>query len=530
MKFSTVIRYLFLAVFNAFVIYLIPVTIAFESWFLLTIILIISFLINLTYLTTRMKPLKWITPGMIFLLSFVVFPAAYSFYVSFTNWSTGHILTKQQAIERLEDLTFTKDDQKGVEFDLYVLQDQNLEFYFLADLDSENLLFGKAIRESEYSQANYASHEPSLKNSSGKIVIPNEYYLLSGKEQIANSSELQDLALLIDKNTRIQLYNISVFGASSGRLLSAQQKYSYDAQTETLYDNVNNLSCSLGDRGNFVCDGQNIDPGWRITVGTENYQRIVEDERFRGPLRIVTFWTFQFAFFAVFLTFFVGLLLSVTLNKDSLRFQKIYRSIYILPYAIPGFISILVFKGLLNPDFGLVNDWFAPVYELFNIEPINWFRTKGSSRAAVLLVNTWLGFPYMFLITTGALQSIPSELLEAAKVDGATSRQSFWKITFPLLLVSISPLLIGAFAFNFNNFTLIFLLTSGGPPIVGADVAVGYTDILISFTYDLAIAGGRGYQFGLAASVTTIIFLIVLLISAISFRYSKRLERVYGNL
>ena len=96
--------------------------------------------------------------------------------------------------------------------------------------------------------------------------------------------------------------------------------------------------------------------------------------------------------------------------------------------------------------------------------------------------------------------------------------------------VSISPLLIGAFAFNFNNFTLIFLLTSGGPPIVGADVAVGYTDILISFTYDLAIAGGRGYQFGLAASVTTIIFFIVLIISAISFRYSKRLERVYGNL
>ena len=128
------------------------------------------------------------------------------------------------------------------------------------------------------------------------------------------------------------------------------------------------------------------------------------------------------------------MLLSITLNKDSLKFQKIYRSIYILPYAIPGFISILVFKGLLNPDFGLVNEWFAPVYELFNIEPINWFRTKASSRAAVLLVNTWLGFPYMFLITTGALQSIPKELLEAAKVDGATSRQSFWKITFPLLL------------------------------------------------------------------------------------------------
>ncbi len=98
MKYSTFARYFFLAIFNGFVIYLVPVTIAFESWFLLTIIIVISLLINLTYLTSRLKPLKWITPGMIFLLSFVVFPAAYSFYVSFTNWSTGHILTKQQAI------------------------------------------------------------------------------------------------------------------------------------------------------------------------------------------------------------------------------------------------------------------------------------------------------------------------------------------------------------------------------------------------------------------------------------------------
>ena len=179
--------------------------------------------------------------------------------------------------------------------------------------------------------------------------------------------------------------------------------------------------------------------------------------------------------------------MAITLNNEKVKFQKIYRSIYILPYAIPGFISILVFRGLLNPDFGLVNDWLDPLYELLNIEPIRWFRTEGSSKAAVLLVNTWLGFPYMFLIVTGALQSIPNELIEASKVDGATPRQSFWKITFPLLLVSISPLLIGAFAYNFNNFTLIFLLTGGGPPIVGADVSVGYTDIFcLLYTSDAA--------------------------------------------
>ena len=229
-------------------------------------------------------------------------------------------------------------------------------------------------------------------------------------------------------------------------------------------------------------------------------------------------------------SFFVGLLLSIILNKDNLKFQRIYRSLFILPYAIPAFVSVLVWKGLLNPDYGVINNWFAPMYEILEIEPIKWLKTKESARAAVLLVNTWLGFPYMFLITTGALQSIPKELIEAAKVDGASGIQSFWRITFPLLMVSISPLLIGSFAFNFNNFTLIFLLSGGGPPVIGSEVAVGWTDILISFTYKLAISGGRGNMFGLASTVTIVVFGIVLLISALSFRYTKRLERIYGNI
>ncbi len=242
MKISTALRYFFLAVFNAAAFYVIPLAISFESWFLLLIIGLITILINFTYLTERFKALKWITPGFIFLIAFVLFPAGYSFYVSFTNWSTGHILTKQQAIERLEDLSYSLDDQKGVEFDLYVLQDQNLDFYYIADLDDENILFGQAITDDEYDDKYFANHEPSLKNSNGEIVIPENFYQLSGKEQIANSSQLQELALLVDKNTRIKLYNISVFGASSGRLSSSQQKYSYDVDTDTLFDNSKNLS------------------------------------------------------------------------------------------------------------------------------------------------------------------------------------------------------------------------------------------------------------------------------------------------
>ena len=529
MKFSSILRYAFLGIFNAGSVYLIPLIITFESWFLLSVLIFIMFLINFTYLTDKFAALKWITPGVIFMFSFVVFPAAYNTYVSFTNWSTGHILTKTQAIDLLEARTYTPEDQRGVEFDIYIFEDDNQEYYFGADLNENEFLFGKAVSQDLIKEATFARHEPSLKNSSGEIVPPEGFKLLLGKDQINLANKLQELSLVIDTSTRAQLYKISVFGSSTGRLLSTSQRYSYDSDNDILYDNSTNATCS-SDGDNFLCNGESVDPGWRVFVGSENYKKLFSNQRIRGPLELVTKWTFQFATLTVFLAFSVGLLLSITLNKEKLKFKRLYRALYILPYAIPAFVSVLVWKGLLNPDYGVINTWLDPFYSFFDIEPIKWLKTKESARAAVLLVNTWLGFPYMFLITTGALQSIPKELTEAAKVDGATGVQSFWRITFPLLMVSISPLLIGSFAFNFNNFTLIFLLSGGGPPVIGSEVAVGWTDILISFSYRLAISGGRGNLFGLASSVTIIIFGIVLLISALSFRYTKRLERIYGNI
>src|SRR5213075_2611573 len=120
------------------------------------------------------------------------------------------------------------------------------------------------------------------------------------------------------------------------------------------------------------------------------------------------------------------------------------------------------------------------------------------ARASVIFVSMWLTFPYFFLVSMGALQSIPMELTEAARVDGGGPWQVFRKVTLPLLLVAVAPLMIASFAFNFNNFNNIFLLTGGGPAMNGSSVA-GSTDILISYTYKLAIATGRGQGFGLAS-------------------------------
>jgi ABC-type sugar transport system permease subunit len=177
---------------------------------------------------------------------------------------------------------------------------------------------------------------------------------------------------------------------------------------------------------------------------------------------------------------------------------------------------------MFNTEVGIINRLLISL----EIGRIPWFQEPFWAMAALVLVNLWLGFPYMMTISLGALQSIPSELYEAAIVDGATRWQRFRRITLPLLMVSLAPLLVGSFAFNFNNFTLIFLLTGGGPSVPGEVGVAGATDILISYTYKLAFGGGRGIQYGFAAAVSIVIALIIGAISLINFRLAGTFEEV----
>jgi len=140
-------------------------------------------------------------------------------------------------------------------------------------------------------------------------------------------------------------------------------------------------------------------------------------------------------------------------------------------------------------------------------------------------VNLWLGFPYMFLVCMGALQSIPDELQEAATVDGAKPWAVFRLIKLPLLLVTVAPLLIASFAFNFNNFNTIYMLTDGGPRDSNAPIPVGFTDILITMVYKVAFTG-QSRDYGLASAYSIIIFIIVAVIAVIAFRRTKTLEEL----
>ena len=223
-----------------------------------------------------------------------------------------------------------------------------------------------------------------------------------------------------------------------------------------------------------------------------------------------------FATLSVILTFALGLFLASTLKDSRVKGQKLYRSIVILPYAIPSFIGVLVWSGFYNRDFGLIND-------LTGLS-VNWLGNATTAKAAVLLTNLWLGFPYMFLVTTGALQTIPADLKEAANIDGATGFTAFRLITLPLLLVTTAPLLVATFAFNFN-FNVIFLLTEGGP-FTPDSPTPGGTDILISYTIRLAFGAG-GAQFGFASAIAVLLFLITGVIAAVQFRFTRALEDVH---
>ncbi len=195
--------------------------------------------------------------------------------------------------------------------------------------------------------------------------------------------------------------------------------------------------------------------GGRSTSASDNYTRAFTDSSVSGPFLGILGWNFAFAILTVVTTFAAGLLVAIALNSPRLRALRFYRLLIVLPYAMPSFAMLLVWRDMFNTDFGLINNLTG--------RPSTGSGTCGRARFAVLLVQFWLGYPYMFLVCLGALQSIPADMTEAAAVDGARPFQAFRAVVFPLLLVAVAPLLIASFAFNFNNFNVIQLTTAGAP-------------------------------------------------------------------
>ncbi|MCM3273139.1 sugar ABC transporter permease [Paenibacillus elgii] len=250
-------------------------------------------------------------------------------------------------------------------------------------------------------------------------------------------------------------------------------------------------------------------------VGFRTFYDLFAQDAWRSTFFGISVWNIIWAAASTSTVFLSGLLLAMMVNHPQVRFKKFWRTAFILPWAIPQFISILVFRVLLNGTFGPVNDLIVKL----GFSPVPWLSDPTMAKVSVILVNLWFSTPFLMALMSGILTTLPRDLYEAADVDGASGLQKFVKITLPLVLMATAPIFIMQFAFNFNNFNLIYLLTDGKPNNPDYYYA-GSTDILISWIFKMTL---NQSQFNMASAVSIIMFI---LIAAFSLWNYKRMKSV----
>ncbi|MEC5422950.1 ABC transporter permease subunit [Virgibacillus sp. C22-A2] len=249
-------------------------------------------------------------------------------------------------------------------------------------------------------------------------------------------------------------------------------------------------------------------------VGFDNFVNLITVPIWQDTFLSVFFWTIVWTVVATTLQLALGLFLALLVNDSRIKFKKLIRTILILPWAVPAFVTILIFSAMFNDDFGAINrDIIIP---LFGGGGLPWLSDPLYARIAIIMIQTWLGFPFIFALFTGVLQSISKEWYEAADVDGGSRSQKFRHITLPHVMFATAPLLIMQYAQNFNNFNVIYLFNEGGPPVRGQNA--GGTDILISWVYKLTFDTNN---YSMAAVISIIMGVIVSAFAFYQFRRTR---------
>ena len=498
------IKIALLSISNALAVYASYVLVSHSRWPVLAAVIAGALLIDWFYLAPRSwtLPAKFLIPGTIFLIAFQLLPIAYTIDIAFSNYSTGHILTKAQAVGQIK-ITSLEQPANGRQFDIAVARDGSGHLVLLMHQEGNGKLYVGTTKGLEPLPAAGVKLGPS-----GAPASAPGYTILQGAALFALDTTLRTFKVPTSGDAAIEPQGTSL-------AVELRPTLVYSAAGGTFTRISDGKVFRDNGRGSFVAGADELEPGWKTATGFANFDKIIHDPLVRTPFLSIFVWTFIFAGVSVFASFAVGLFLAIALDKRGMRLQRFYRSVVVIPYAIPSFLSLLVWAGLLNDDFGVVNHIFHT--------HIPWLFDSNWARVSCILVNIWLTTPYFFLVSMGALQSIPAELTEAGRVDGGGPFQLFRRVTLPLLLVAVAPLMIASFAFNFNNFNTIYLLTGGGP-FNGSSSIAGSTDILISYTYKIASAAGKGNDYGLASAMAIVIFFIVATISGISFWRTKSLE------
>ncbi len=484
-------------------LYLVTLIYAAGELLLAGTMLVIVSLALWVYASRRLYAFRYLFPGIAAALIFVVFPMLYTIAIGFTNYSSRNLLEFPRAQAYFLTETY-RADGTSYEFTLHAAGSEFRARLAKSGTDRAFLVGPLALALDRPLEVTAEAQATSAAALSEPLPL---------KEVIARQKALSALIVVMPDGSRVRMSGLREF-APVRPLYLRNPDGSLTNQQDASVIRPNMTS------GYFeTAAGERLQPGFQAPIGWDNYKRIFTEPRFREPFLRIFIWTVMFSALTVVFATSLGMFLAVLLNWDALRFKGTYRLMLFLPYAVPGFISILVFKGLFNQNSGEIN---LILNALFGIKPA-WFSDAFLARVMLLLVNTWLGFPYMMVVCMGLIKAIPADLYEASAVAGAGPITNFARITLPLILKPLTPLLISAFAFNFNNFVLIFLLTGGRPDFLDTDVPAGTTDLLVSYTYRIAFQDS-GQNFGLAAAISSVIFLMVAAVSLVQMRFTRIAE------
>lgn len=454
-----------------------------QQYALAMVFVVLTAAFAVIFTSKRLYTARFYYPAIGGLLLFTVFPVLYTGYVGFTNYGGSNLLTFEQ-VQRFYTSQVVVDKSTEQPFSLTKTQNGLQLWLPETQLISEPFTSASAGSTLMLKPGEQPSNLLPIKEmvKQRKLLGALNFETPEGIE--LRSAAIKTLATVIPAYTLLD---------ESGRLQDSSGAVLTPDHSEGYYQ---------------TAEGEYLKPGWKTWVGGRNFDRMLNSEGIREPIIEIFVWTLIFAFGSVLGCFAVGMLLALILQWPELRGKNIYRILLILPYAVPAFISILVFRGLFNQNFGEINFLLDA---LFGIKP-DWFTDPFLARTIVLFVNIWLGYPYMMLLAMGFLQSIPTDHYQAAAIEGAGPVRRFFSITLPQILPPFVPMLISAFAFNFNNLVLIILLTRGGPDMTGTLIPAGSTDILASFTYRIAFSDSA-QDFGLAGAISMVMFVIVAVIA-----------------
>lgn len=474
------------------------------TWFLGVAVILLMVGINaVVLLRRRLMAWRWLAPGLSALLLMTVAPIVYTVYVAASNYDANHLLTQNQAVEALERQTFLPEDAPEYRWAAYESADGDYALWLVPPTGASLLIEpGQAAQE-----ATPGSGGVGVEDAEGFPTTIEGYERLDRVETVANLTALTGETFGTGEDG-VVIASLDQAARFEQRYVADDSGVVTDQQTGTTYEAV---------EGTFTsADGQVLSPSFQAFVGLDNVQRVFADSDIRGAVLDIFLWTVAFAVIVVGVQFFIGLAIALVLNDPALprRVAKAVRSVLLLPYVVPTYLTILVWGALLNQNRGVIP---LALERYLSIDP-GWVDDPTGAKVAVLMVAFWLGFPYFLLITSGALQAIPADLLEAAMVDGAGAWRRFREVVFPLLLQMVSPLIVLGLAFNFNNFLVVYLLKGGGPQMADAPPPAGDTDLLISYTYKLSFDFGRN-DYALAAVITMFIFAVLVPVVVSQFRY-----------